>query len=321
MTDVVEFEYLLYLGPPAGGDNETDSLVNALEPKLLEALIQISMNCSNISSRNFAVVGLSEVETDSVDETCDVSNGPVGATSCHNVVAGITVTIWYSASRRHRQLESNPFGDSEVIANFVEWFKAAFIVVQDPSAGFLGVSFNGFNLDGISGTELYDPPSSTNPDNAVIGSSYSAENTGPDSFLYGTAVVAAGGVLLAVIVAVTYTRRRRRHRAILQHIKQVDGLRLDEADELDNGTRIVDDDSLFEQDDDFMPDQYEVQLEDTYHDYRTCASPTCRACLQRREPIFVAPDKRDFLRHLSNLRPEKYGGKSIERDDEDSLYL
>lgn len=323
VTEVVQFEYLLYLGPPADGSGDVQGIVDALEPKLHQALIDLSMSCSDFTSVKYAVVGLSEGASDAVGGTCDVPDGPVGTTSCHKVDAEITVTIWYAAGRRrHRHLQKRTlFGDGDVFAQFVEWLIEALAVGQDPTAGILGVAFNGFtNLDGISGNELPDSqPPPSDPTDALVESSYSATDTGLGNLSYGVAAVAVGGVVLALIVVVAATRRRRSHRAILQYVKGVDELRLDEGDELDAGTRIVDDESLFEQGEDLLPDDYEVQLEDIDHDYRTCASPTCRACLERRVPIFVATDKRDFQRHLSNLRPEKYGGQSLRRDDADSL--
>ncbi len=320
---MVEFEYFLYLGPPADGTADAISLVDSLEVTLHEALVAIAMTCSDFADAKYSVVGLSKGASDSVEGLCDASNGPVEATSCYKVLASITVTMWNAIWRRQRKLQNNLIGGGVSFDQFVEWLLEAMSTVQNQEEGILEVAFNGFvNLDGIAGTELSDHTDiSSDPTNAFIGSADSSTDTGGGDFSYGIAAIAVGGVALALIVVFAVSRHRRSHRAILQHVKHVDELRLDTFDELDTKTRIVDDDSLFEHTENLLPNDYEVQLEDIDHDYRTCASPTCRVCLERREPIFVPTEKRDFLRHLSDLRPEKYGGRSHQVDVDDTQVL
>lgn len=319
VTEIVEFEYLLYLSPPADEGNDAQSLVDSLEVKLHEALIAITMTCSDFEDMKYSVVGLSKGGSDKLEGICDVSNRT--ATSCYKVLATITVTVWNAILGRQRTLQDKLLGGGESFDQFVEWMLEAMTMLQDEGEGIAEVAFNGFV--NWNGGELPDHPdtSSDVPTNALMGSAYSATDEGVVGFSFGMAAIAVGGLVLALIVVFTVTRRRRTHRAMLQHVKHVDDLRWDLSDDHNTQPGIVDDESLFSQSDKVLPDEYEIRLEDIHHDYRTCASPTCRACMERKEPIFVATEKRAFLAHLTALRPEKYRGKPSQVRFDDTQVL
>jgi hypothetical protein len=167
-------------------------------------------------------------------------------------------------------------------------------------------------LDGFDGTVLGNPQTGSDPTSAFTGSSYEAQKGGLP-FSYGQIAVIFAGLILMTIVVYVVIRRKRDHKAYVEHMKEIDNLHLDSNDDLNYDPEVVDDESLF-QDGDPLPEEYEVQLEDKDHDYRTCAIPTCRACLQRRDPIFVVTDLLNFERNLSRLQPSKYMKKNS--DDE-----
>ena len=321
VSETVDVEYFLYLGENGGsGDiNSIQSIVDSLQSEVHKAMASTAFNCSDFVSVNHAIVGLSHdgPGSDSVGAQCTTSEGPTNAVSCHQIWAQMTVTMWLSGSRRQqrqRDLQSSLFGSREAFLDVINWFEAAYqSVVSDPETGILKTEFKGFvNLDGFDGTVLGNPQTGSDPTSAFTGSSSEAQKSGLP-FSYGQIAVIFAGLILMTIVVYVVVRRKRDHKAYVEHMKEIDDLHLDSNDDLNVNPEVVDDESLF-QDGDSLPEEYEVQLEDKDHDYRTCAIPTCRACLQRRDPIFVVTDLLNFERNLSRLQPSKYTKKKS--DDE-----
>lgn len=259
----------------------------------------------------------------------DVDNNnnriPTNATSCYQAWGQIQATMWFSPTRRRRhrrdrQLQQTtnsptPFGDREAFNGFASLVDNGFESLiltplsnnhTDTGVNVLKTTFQGFvNVNGFDGTVMEYPHGlGISPTAALMGSSYAAAaNDGPINITLGVIVIVAGVMTLSFVVLFGVMRQRRKRRAYLEHAKAVDEeLYMDTKDD-DAGSNfdvVVDDASLFREDRP-LPKEYEVTMENNDHDYRTCANPICNACLQRKDPIFIATgdhDQHDFVRDL-----------------------
>jgi hypothetical protein len=320
VTETLDMEYFLYLSEVAAPTSDTaavQSIVDSLQPKLHDTLVDIAFNCSGLSEQAFSIVQLSNdgPGTDLVGASCPLDAGHTAASSCHQVWAQMTVTLWFSGNNsRRRDLQSTPFGGQSAFYQFVDWVEAAFAALPDTQAGILGTEFKGFaNLGGFDGTTLSDPQQFGDTTDSFIDSNKSIQNTGLP-FSYGHAMIVLAALVMTTLVVLILGRRWRNGRAVRKHLKEV---HLDNLDEMEEDGVIVDDASLF-QEEPPLPEEFEVQLEDLHHDYRTCASPSCRACLQRKDPQFVLTDLRNMERSIE-VHHRRLSPMSHEVDDTQML--
>jgi len=301
VSESLDVEYFLYLGDNADSTDSAavQAIVDSLQVQLHTALADVAFDCTDFVTVEYTMVGLSNdgPGTDTVGAQCALDDAPADATSCRQVWAQISVTIWFLGTRR--QLELSPFGSRTVFFQLVDWLNVAFDSLADPDSGIIQASFKGFvNLDGIDGTELAEPHVGVDPTAAFMGTAYTSD-VGGLPFSYGQAAVVLAGLVLVLIVVFAIRRRRRNQQKYVEHVKQIDN-RLDSSENSEMSPEVVDDDSLFPEENP-LPEEFEVQLEDVYHDYRTCAIPTCKACLERKDPIFVSTD-RNMDRNFSDRR-------------------
>ncbi|KAG7350426.1 hypothetical protein IV203_009786 [Nitzschia inconspicua] len=312
VTETVDLEYFLYLNENAvtAESNATmttteeaqDIVDSLLQPKLHNILADVAFNCSDLAQQAFSIVMLSNdgPGTDLVVAPCTLEAGPSDATACYQVWAQMTVTIWFSDNSRRvleRNLQNTPFGGQSAFYQFVDWLETAFSVLPEADAGVVGTDFKGFvNMGGLGGTSLSDPQQFGDTPSSLIESSKSIKQSGMP-FSYGQAMIVLAGLIMVTLLVFILKRRWRNDRALRKHLEEVDDLHLDTIDEMEEYPIIVDDASLF-QEKRPLPEEFEVQLEDLHHDYRTCASPSCRACLQRKDPQFVLTDLRSMERSL-----------------------
>jgi hypothetical protein len=323
-SEKVDVEYFLYLGEDAGPTdmNSVQSIVDSIQSQVHNTLASTAFNCSDFVNVNHAIVGLSHdgPGSDTVAAKCRINvSRYTNATSCYQIWAQMNVTMWLSGGRRGRRyLQSSLFESRDAFMDLIDWFEVAYRSVASPDRGILKTEFKGFaNLDGFDGTVLANPQIGTDPTSAFMGTTYEAEKGGIP-FSYGQVAVVVAGLLLTAVVVYVAIRRKRNHNAYVKRLKEIDDLHLEVNDDLTDDPEVVDDASLF-QEGNRLPEEYEVQLEDRDHDYRTCAIPTCSACLQRRDPVFVATEKRDFERNLSALQPSKYATISSNVNEEYSV--
>lgn len=189
----------------------------------------------------------------------------------------------------------------------------------DDSSGVLKASFLGYsNLQNLDG-ELYDINQAGKVDitSAFMGTAFSQDNNGLN-LVFGSLCVVAGVVVLSLAVLFVLIKRRKNKREILEHARCVEELQLESHEDLESNADVVDDESLFEEEHP-LPDDYKVKVEDSRHDYRTCANPSCKLCrigAERKKPVFVATDNRkQFLDHLSVLK-ERHASEQRERSYE-----
>ena len=317
VTESLDMEYFLYLNDAVAGSTDTASvqaIVDSLQRELHNALGAIVVGCDDFVTQDYAVVvSLSNdgPGSDLVGAPCTLTSdaAPTDATSCHQVWAQMDVTVFFTggSQRRNRRLlkdalrklQTSPFGDPQVFSGFATDLEIAFATLPDANRGIVATEFKGFvNLNGISGTVLSDPKDIADPVDSFIDSSQSKVNNG-FNFSYGYAAILVAGLVLISILVLVVLRRGRNRRAYRKHMRDVDALVLDPIDEIDESPEVVDDASLF-QEEDPLPEEFEVQLEDASHDYRTCASPNCRACLQRRDPVFVSTNSRGHDRQTKS---------------------
>jgi hypothetical protein len=316
ITETLELEYILYLNDGATAATASDTIaiqatVDLLQSKLHQSLADVSFNCSDLTDQAFSIVGLSHngPGSDVVGASCSLEAGPSEATSCHKILAQMTVTVWFSEDqsrrsmiRQYRGLQSSPFGGNAAFHQFLAWLESAFAVLPDPNAGILATEFIGFvNLGGFDGTVLSDPHQSVDTPNSLIDSNKSIEESGL-SLSYGHALIVVAGVIMVTLLVFVLGRRWRNGRAMKKHLTNEDNLHLDTIEELRRNHEIVDDESLF-QEGTPLPEEFEVQLESLHHDYRTCVSPSCLACLRRKDPQFVLTDLRVMESNLESHRP------------------
>lgn len=350
MTSSLNLQYKIYFS-----DDDTSTVVNdydatlafvaQLETQLHHALVNVAMPCDLYVNATYAMVGLTTGMPDTVQDFCDLASGdatPPTAVACREVVAPLTLTLWYLPAIRHYQRQRRLQGiPPDALSQLTVWLKLAFesltLTTAAQDAGVAQIVFDGYlGIDSVGGGlqlpegQVASKDSTDALNDSVLTQSNANQNNGFVWGSYGIPVLVVGVALLSVTVIFYVRQRQRNHKAYEQHIKEVDNLKLDTQDEMDvHATQIVDDESLFvggmhaegEGSDDVdgnepyphhnqrsLPSEYVVQLEDANHDYRTCASPTCRLCLQKPHPTFVHAEQKDFDRHLSDLKPEKYQG-------------
>mmetsp|Transcript_29673 Transcript_29673/g.69837 ORF Transcript_29673/g.69837 Transcript_29673/m.69837 type:complete len:155 (-) Transcript_29673:170-634(-) len=150
-----------------------------------------------------------------------------------------------------------------------------------------------------------------------MGTAYSVEHDPGFNKLMGTLALTAGGLILVLVLMVVVARRRRTNRAVREHAKCVEDMCLESRDDLPNEPGVVDDESLFGEEDP-LPENYRLRVEDAHHDYRTCANPSCKLCRKEATslPVFVATDKQKrFDHHLSvlhNTHDEELSARNYE---------
>jgi len=262
----------------------------------------------------------------------DDSNTTTTTAVCYQVWGRVEATMWFSPRRlrqRQRQRErrlsvspTTPFGDREAFIQFTKWMEEAFDsmgAAGDDSSGVLKASFLGYsNLQNLDG-ELYDINQAGKVDmtSAFMGTAFSQDNNGLN-LVFGSLCVVAGVVVLSLAVLFVLIKRRKNKREILEHARCVEELQLESHEDLESNADVVDDESLFEEEHP-LPDDYKVKVEDSRHDYRTCANPSCKLCrigAERKKPVFVATDNRkQFLDHLSVLK-ERHASEQRERSYE-----
>ncbi|KAG7339247.1 hypothetical protein IV203_002129 [Nitzschia inconspicua] len=314
VTEIVHLEYFLYLNENvmAMESNTTtttmtteeaqDIVDSLLQPKLHNTVADVAFNCSYLPQQAFSIVMLSNdgPGTDLIVAPCTLEAGPSDATACYQVWAHMTVTIWFSDNSRRvleRNLQNTPFGGQSAFYQFVDWLETAFSVLPEAEAGVVGTEFKGFvNMGSLGGTSLSDPQQFGDTPSSLIESSKSIKQSGMP-FSYGQAMIVLAGLIMVTLLVFILKRRWRNDREVRKHLEEVDDLHLDTIDEMEEYPVIVDDASLF-QENRPLPEEFEVQLEDLHHDYRTCASPSCRACLQPKDPQFVLTDLRSMERSL-----------------------
>jgi hypothetical protein len=345
ITEIFDIEYFLYLG----GDSEErididdvqDIVDSLVEPKLHNALVDSGMGCrgTDFVSSKHTMIYLSSNGRDTVSGTrCPIEangeyNAPASnATSCYQVWGQLEATMWFSPRRqlRQRQLQSSnngatPFGDREAYNEFVSWMEDSFDSLTDNAdavdAGVLQATFKGFvNINGFDGTVMEQPQDvGITPTAAFIGSSYAQANDGgPINITFGLIIIVASVLVLSFVVFFVIMRRKKNRRAYKEHTKCIDELELDSEDDMEYNPNVVNDEDLFREVRP-LPEEYNVTMENADHDYRTCANPSCKACLERKDPIFIATEKNiGFLENLSVLRDDKY--KLYDQRDGGSLH-
>jgi hypothetical protein len=340
VTEIFDIEYFLYLGGENSEEtidiDDVQNIVDSLvEPKLHNALVDNGMGCrgTDFVSSKHTMIYLSSNGRDTVSGTrcpideADEFTNPT-ATSCYQVWGQLEATMWFSPSRRLRQLRqrqrqrhlqqngATPFGDREAYNEFVSWMEDSFNSLTDTDntdaagAGVLQVAtFKGFvNINGFDGTVMEQPQDvGITPTAAFIGSSYAQANDGgPINITFGLIIIVAGVLVLSFVVFFVIMRRKKNRRSYKEHTKCIDELELDSEDDMEYNPNVVNDEDLF-QEDRPLPAEYNVTMENADHDYRTCANPSCKACLERKDPIFIATEKNiGFLENLSVLRDDKY---------------
>jgi len=335
VTEVFDIEYFLYLDGGEQGEifdvDYVQEVVDLLERRLHDALVDVGMGCRGVDfiSTKYSMVDLSSYVAnsnsdsgelgeeegmttgrDKVGERCpiDDENAPANATSCYQVLGQLEATMWFPGRRRQRTLQQSlPFGDREAFNKFASWMDDSFESLASNNPGVLQSTFKGFvNINGFDGTVMEQPQNvGVTPTASFMGSAYAADNGGAINITFGLIVIVAGVLALSFVVFFVVVGRRKNRRAFLEHARCVDELQLDSMNDQENPD-VVDDASLFREERP-LPVEYEVTMEKADHDYRTCANPTCRACLERKDPIFIATEKdKGFLENLSVLRADKY---------------
>jgi hypothetical protein len=313
VTENLDLEYFLYLNDAVAGGTDSASvqaIVDGLQQDLHNVLSASVVECGDFVTKDHVIVSLANdgPGSDLVGAPCALENATTNAMSCHQVLAQMSVTVYFSGGRRRherilsdalRKLQTTPFGDPTVFASFATDLEIAFATLPDATKGIAETEFKGFvNLNGISGTVLTDPKDISNPVDSFIESSQSKKNTGLP-FSYGHVAILLAGLVMLSLVVLVLLRRGRNRRAYKKHLRDVDALHLDPIDEIDESPEVVDDESLF-QEEDPLPEGFEVQLENSSHDYRTCNSPACRACLRRKDPVFVTTSMRGHERQTKS---------------------
>jgi len=341
VTEIFDFVYFLYLDGGEQGEvfdvDYVQKAVDFLETRLHDALVDIGMGCRDaFFNTKYSMVDLSSYVAnsnsnsdsdesgkeegmttgrDKVGSRCpiDDEHAPANVTSCYQVLGQLEATMWFPPGRRRRRkLQQNsigatPFGDREAFNEFASWMDDSIESLADTNPGVLQSTFNGFvNVNGFDGAVMEQTQNvGITPTSSLMGSAYAVDNGGAINITFGLIVIVAGVLALSFVVFFVVVGRRKNRRAFLEHARCVDELQLDSINDQENPD-VVDDASLFREERP-LPVEYKVTMEKADHDYRTCANPTCRACLERKDPMFIATEKdKGFLENLSVLQDEKY---------------
>ena len=345
VTEIFDIEYFIYLSGDGDSDSEEKTIIDIdtvqdivdslVEPKLHNSLVDNGMGCrgTDFVSSKHTMIYLSSNGRDTVSGTrCPIEKNEgdanTNATSCYQVWGQLEATMWFSPRRRQlrqRQLQSSnngatPFGDREAYNEFVSWMEDSFDSLTDDNtdtdnAGtgtrvvLQAAIFKGFvNINGFDGTVMEQPQDvGITPTAAFMGSSYAQSNDGgPINITFGVIIIVASALVLSFVVFFVVMRKKKNHRAYKEHTKCIDELELDSEDDMEYDPNVVNDEDLF-QEGRPLPEEYNVTMENADHDYRTCANPSCKACLERKDPIFIATEKNiGFLDNLSILQDDKY---------------
>lgn len=311
VTEILDIEYSLYFIEDEMLDEESiqDIVDFSVEPRLHDALVEIGMGCNSVDfiTAKHVMVDLSSGGNDLVGAQCLVSAendlSLVNATACYQVWGQVEATMWFAPNRRQLQGATTPFGDREAFNEFTEWMEEAFVLLteSDEEAGseILKASFQGYaNVESVDGvnTELTQDVS-IDRTAALTGAAYSADDGGI-SLVWGLVAIVAGVMVLATAVLIVVVRRKRNRKALFEHSKVVDNLKLDSKDDLDDDADLVDDEYLF-QEEQSLPEKFKVKLEGADHDYRYIGE-------DRKKPIFVATERnKQFRDHLDVLKQKK----------------
>lgn len=310
VTEVLDIEYFLYFMEDEMLDEESiqDIVDSSVEPRLHDALVEVGMGCNSVDfiTAKHVMVDLSSGGNDLVGAQCLVSAEDdlllANATACYQVWGQVEATMWFSPNRRRLQGATTPFGDREAFNEFTEWMEEAFeLLTESDEAGseILKASFQGYaNVESVDGvnTELTQDVS-IDRTAALMGAAYSADDGGI-SLVWGLVAIVAGVMVLATAIMIVVVRRKRNRKALFEHSRVVDDLKLDSKDDLDDNADLVDDEYLF-QEDESLPEKFKVKLEGADHDYRYIGE-------DRKKPIFVATERnKQFRDHLDVLKQKK----------------
>ena len=297
-TDSFQFQYDLIVAPNMTLE-QAQAVATGLESRLHLALSRKVLTCNYLAQSPFDIVGLTSGSPDQVQANASCSATHTGY-ECFVVDAQITGTIYFypTVGRRRRMV------DQAVVDEFIMLLKTVLpTLAGGPVVS--GVDFQGFTNaavvpgapnDSSLGNSGAIPQSNNSNSSALLGKSRFS--------IIGGCVMAIAGIGLIAVMALVIRRRRSRAKAYLEHLDQVNDLQLDPETmaEINQQEYIVDDDD----NDSFDGTKFQhIKLEDEKHDYRTCASPSCRACLEKaQQPIFIATEIEATIR--SDLGPTNY---------------
>ena len=329
---------------------------SSVEPQLHYSMVELGLGCqsSGFITDKHSMVNLSSSGLDFVGKECtisdedveilglptvddnDNSNTTTTTAVCYQVWGRVEATMWFSPRRlreRERRLQvspTTPFGDREAFIQFTKWMEEAFDsmgatgddsmgATGDDSSSILKASFLGYsNVNNLDG-ELYNINQAGKVDisSAFMGTAFSQDNSG-FSLVFGFICVFAGVIVMSFAILFVVVNRRKNQKEILEHARCVEDLQLESHEDMESNPDVVDDESLFEEEHP-LPDDYKVKVENSLHDYRTCANPSCKLCrigAENKKPVFVAIDnQKQFLDHLSVLK-DRHRSEQRERSYE-----
>lgn len=271
---------------------DAESMASSLEPRLHTALAEKAMTCD--WDENFALIQLSAADKDEVNGRCPDVVADAGR-SCWVVQGKITTNVYYHNRRR---LET-----SELLGVFTTWLNLVMPGLVDDVDVF-ALELQGFSEKELSFTPLGDGSLTDNSGTTQLNMSNFPQDEAVTS-VWALTLLGVAGAILAVLVINMMVRRRSRRTAYLRHLTEVVDLDLEPEikAEIEARATMVDDTDENSLDEAFRT----FELEDSNHDYRTCASPNCELCKNRAQPVFISSDMDSVVASVvQDLGPKKY---------------